>query len=188
MTLVTISHFSRPGPLRPLSELSGAIIGYYGAISEWFDVKMVREAAEARPDWQFVLIGDTVGADVSPLKRLPNVHLLGRQPYAALPGYLHQFDVACIPFLRTPLTDAADPVKFYEYLSAGKPVVAVDLPELEPHRDYFYPVRSVAHFVSQIEVALREQSPEKVQARIEFARQNTWRHRHTTLAEAITQM
>lgn len=178
-------HFNRPGPLRPLSELSRPIIGYYGAISEWFDVEMVRTAAEHRTDWEFVLIGDTAGSNVSRLKSLKNVHLLGRQPYTALPSYLHQFDVACIPFLRTPLTAAADPVKFYEYLSAGKSVVAVDLPELESRRDYFYPVRSPADFVSQIEAGLREQSPETIEARIEFARRNTWRHRYRTLTEAI---
>ena len=159
-------HFSLPGPLRPLSKLVGPIIGYYGAISDWFDVEMVRTAAEARPYWQFVLVGDTFGADVSSLKALANVHLPGEQPYAAIPSYLHQFAVAVIPFLLTPLTESTNPIKFYEYLSAGKPVVAVELRELEPYKDYFYPVRSQKEFVTQIETALREDSPEKVRARV----------------------
>ncbi len=106
-------HFSQPGPLHPLSKLEGPIIGYYGAISDWFDVEMVRTAAEARPDWQFVLVGDTFGADVSSLKGLANVHLPGEQPYAAIPSYLHQFAVAIIPFLLTPLTESTNPIKFY---------------------------------------------------------------------------
>jgi glycosyltransferase involved in cell wall biosynthesis len=181
-------HFGQPGPLRPLSKLKGPIIGYYGAISDWFDVEMVRTAAEARPDWQFVLVGDTFGANVSSLKRLANVHLPGEQPYAAIPSYLHQFNVAIIPFLLTALTESTNPVKFYEYLSAGKPVVAVKLRELEPHKDYFYAVRSHEEFITQIETALREDSPEKVWARMDFARQHTWLDRYKALNAGIRQL
>jgi glycosyltransferase involved in cell wall biosynthesis len=181
-------HFNRPSPQRPLSHLQGPIIGYYGAISHWFDVGMVREAASARPNWQFVIIGKRTGSDVSTIQHLKNVHLLGEKNYAALPSYLQQFDVACIPFLSTPLTEAADPVKFYEYLSAGKPVVAVDLPELRPHRDYFYLAHSGAEFITQVEKALREQSPERVEARVNFARQNTWADRYKTLRKALEQL
>ena len=181
-------HFSQPGPLHPLSKLARPIIGYYGAISDWFDVGMVRTAAEARPDWQFALVGDTFGADVSSLKRLANVHLHGEQPYAAIPSYLHQFDVAIIPFLLTPLTDSTNPIKFYEYLSAGKPVVAVALRELEPYQDFFYPVRSPQEFITQIETALREDSPEKIRARMDFARQHTWLDRYKALSAGIGQL
>lgn len=181
-------HFRQPGPLRPLSKLKGPIIGYYGAVSDWFDVEMVCTAAEARPDWQFVLVGDTFGANVSSIKRLANVHLPGEQPYAAIPSYLHQFDVAIIPFLLTPLTESTNPVKFYEYLSAGKPVVAVGLRELEPYRDYFYAVRSHEEFVTQIETALREDSPEKIQGRMDFARQHTWLDRYKALSAGIGQL
>ncbi|MFI5175469.1 MAG: methyltransferase domain-containing protein [Terriglobia bacterium] len=181
-------HFCEPGPLRPLSDLSRPIIGYYGAISDWFDVEMIRHAAQSRPQWQFVLIGSTYGADVSSLMSFQNVKLLGEQAYAALPGYLHQFDVACIPFLLTPLTKATNPVKFYEYLSAGKPVVAVELPELQAYRSYFYPAKSPQEFVSQVEMALTERSPEKSRARIEFARQNTWVHRHEALSASILKL
>ena len=181
-------HFNEAGPLRPLDKLKGPIIGYYGAISDWFDVEMVHHAAQARPDWQFVLVGDTFGADVSKLKRLGNVHLPGEQPYAAIPSYLHQFDVAIIPFKLSPLTESTNPVKFYEYLSAGKPVVAVELRELEPYRDYFYEVRSKEEFVTQIEKALKEDGPEKIQARMDLARQNTWLDRYQALSASIRQL
>lgn len=181
-------HFSQPGPERLLAHLSGPIIGYYGAISDWFDVEMVRSAAAARPQWQFVLIGDTFGANIEALKPLPNVHLLGEQPYASLPSYLDRFDVACIPFLITPLTQATNPVKFYEYLSAGKPVVSVELPELEPFRDYFYPAPAAADFVPQIEAALKEPSSTAVQRRIDFARQQTWQARYQVLNQVIPQL
>ena len=181
-------HFSQPGASRPLGQLNGPIIGYFGAISEWFDVELVCAAAASRPDWQFVLIGDTYGADAAPLHTFDNVHLLGEKPYAELPAYLHRFDVACIPFLRTPLTLATNPVKFYEYLSAGKPVVAIDLPELESCEEYYYPVRTAAEFVPQIGAALSEHSPTMVAERIRFARNNTWRQRYQSLGAAILQL
>jgi GT2 family glycosyltransferase len=181
-------HFNSPRGERPLGHLARPIIGYYGAISDWFDVEMVRFAAASRPNWQFVLIGDTFGADVSSLREMPNVHMLGELPYAALPGYLHQFDVACIPFLLTPLTAATNPVKFYEYLSAGKPVVAVDLPDLRPYRDFYYPVRSKEDFVAQIEIALGEDTGEKRAARINFARSHTWRRRYDDLNTAFSKL
>jgi GT2 family glycosyltransferase len=181
-------HFNQPGPEQLLANLPKPIIGYYGAISDWFDVELVRQAALARPQWQFVLIGDTFGADTRALKELSNVHFLGEQPYSSLPAYLADFDVACIPFLLTPLTQATNPVKFYEYLSAGKPVVAVTLPELEPFRDYFYPVDELTQFVPQLEAALAEQSPAAVQRRIDFARRQTWQARYQVLDRVVPQL
>ena len=78
-----------------------------------------------RPHWPSQISVLPLDSRCAPLMcGLKNVHLLGEQPYAVLPSYLHQFDVACIPFLRNSLTEATNPVKFYEYLSAGKPVVS----------------------------------------------------------------
>lgn len=183
------NHFSQPGNRpSPLAGLSRPIIGYYGAVSRWFDLEMVREAAIARPRWQFAIVGDYFDVGLEPVKGLSNVHLFSRQPYSALPSYLHAFDVAVIPFLDTPLTQATNPVKFYEYLSAGKPVVATDLPELAPYHSLFYPARSREDFVTLIEAALEEQSPERTYARVEFARQNTWSDRFRTLSKAITDL
>ena len=178
-------HFSRCDDTNPLAAISRPIIGYYGAISDWFDVDMIRNAAISRPDWQFVLVGDSFDADLTPLSALSNVHRTGRQPYSGLPAYLHAFDVAVIPFRITPLTLATNPVKFYEYLSAGKPVVAVDLPELQPHKQYFYPVCSPVDFIPQLEAALAESSPERVKERIDFARGNDWLERYNVLNGAI---
>jgi glycosyltransferase involved in cell wall biosynthesis len=103
---------------------------YYGAIADWFDCDLVESVARARPDWDVVLVGSTFSADVSRLSRLPNVSLPGEQPYAAIPSWLARFDVAIIPFKRVPLTEATNPVKAYEILAAGKPLVAVPLPEI----------------------------------------------------------
>jgi GT2 family glycosyltransferase len=170
-----------------LAGIKAPIVGYYGAIADWFDSGLVAAVARARPDWSLVLIGSTFLADLSPFDGLRNVHLLGERPYASLPAYLHAFDVALIPFKITPLTESTNPVKFYEYLSAGKPVVSVALPELVAVADDRL-VRFGANardFVHQIELGLTENAPELVEARKEFARRNTWEQRYARVADAI---
>ena len=113
-------HFSASfgPPPASISDLPRPRVGYYGAISDWFDTAMLAEMARLRPGWSFPLIGNTFGADLSPLKGLSNVHLLGEQPYRVLPNYTQAFDACLIPFKITPLTEATNPVKFFEYLSA----------------------------------------------------------------------
>jgi GT2 family glycosyltransferase/glycosyltransferase involved in cell wall biosynthesis len=181
-------HFHSAGKERPLADLPRPIVGYYGAISDWFDVDMVRTAALARPGWQFVLIGHTFGADINWLQQCSNVHLLGEKPYQSLPSYLQDFDVACIPFLLNSLTAATNPVKFYEYMSAGKPVVAVQLPDLAPYQEYFYPARDATDFVTQVERALQEHGAEKARHRQKLARRNTWSARYRQLDSAISKL
>jgi polysaccharide pyruvyl transferase CsaB len=178
-------HFNRPANGRELDHLPRPIIGYYGAIMEWFDAELVNVAAATRPDWSFVLIGSIDTPSVEPLRRLPNVHFLGEQPYSRLPAYLQQFEVCLIPFKLTPIIQSTNPVKFYEYLSAGKPVVATLLPELLPYQEFFYPAHNAQELVSCIEQALREDSLARKTARIEWARQQTWQARYELLSRAI---
>ncbi|MBC8492492.1 MAG: methyltransferase domain-containing protein [Chloroflexi bacterium] len=185
-------HFHRAQMPLPLSEdgelqdVKHPIIGYYGAISDWFDMDLIRYAARSRPDWSFVLIGSSYGADDHfDLEKLPNVHFLGEKPYDQLPSYLSHFDVCCIPFKITSLTRATNPVKFYEYLSAGKPVVSVTLPELKPYADYVYFADSADTFVRAIEQALSEDDLDRITARVALARDNTWNARFRQLQTAI---
>jgi glycosyltransferase involved in cell wall biosynthesis len=132
-------HFNKIKPNGELEHLKKApIIGYYGAISDWFDIELVEYVATQRPNWNFVLIGSTLGCNTVQVEKLQNVYFLGEKPYNSLPGYLYYFDVCIIPFKIIPLTLATNPVKFYEFLSCGKPVVAVCLPELEPYKNLCY--------------------------------------------------
>ena len=114
----------------PRRKLKKTTIGYVGAISNWFDVELLCAIAKERPDWDVVLVGSTVGANVLHLKNNQNVLLVGEVEYQEVPDYLASFDVCLIPFKIIPLTEATNPVKLYEYLAAGRPVVATPLPEL----------------------------------------------------------
>jgi cyclopropane fatty-acyl-phospholipid synthase-like methyltransferase/glycosyltransferase involved in cell wall biosynthesis len=180
-------HFHAPRHNGELDHLSGhPIIGYYGAISDWFDMQIVAHCATAHPDWHFVLIGATFGADLMPVKDLANVHFLGEKKYAELPGYLAYFDVCTIPFKVIPLTLATNPVKFYEYMSAGKPVVSVALPELLPYRDDCYLADDAYQFDLLLQQALAEKdNPHKIERRQQLARENSWDSRAEAIVAAM---
>ncbi len=179
-------HFSRLPENNLLKSVGKPIIGYYGALSEWFDIEMIEWAAKARKDWQFIFIGgNDSGVDMSALERLPNVRFLGEKSYAEIPEYLYWFDVCIIPFKLSKLTEATDPVKFYEYISSGKPVVSVRLPELFPVADYLYLANDKEDFVRKIEAALEEKDEGIRQRRIEFAKGNTWEKRYEALKTAM---
>lgn len=163
-------HFARTpragGPRR--------VIGYYGAISDWFDVPLVAELAKKRPEWDFLLIGSTYGANILPLGDLPNVALPGEKPYAELPDWLGVMDVCIIPFKRIPLTEATNPVKVYEMLAAGKPVVSVPIPEVAALAPLVRLAKGAEDFEREIVAAFAD---DDVEARRAFAREQTWEKR-----------
>jgi len=138
---------------RPIG--SGPTIGFFGLIGDWVDLALIGQLASARPSWNFVLIGDLV-SDGSAVKKLPNVHLLGRLPYASLPGYCKTFDVAILPFVLNELTLAANPLKLREYVAAGLPVVATPLPEVRKLERYVRLATTGSEYLNHIEQILSE--------------------------------
>lgn len=109
----------------------GPVVGFYGMLGEWVDRALLAELARRRPDWRFVLVGP-VAAPLEGLDTCPNVRLVPPVPYEDLPGWLTGAAVWLVPFRDSALTRAVDPLKAYEYLAAGRRVVAAPLPALEP--------------------------------------------------------
>jgi glycosyltransferase involved in cell wall biosynthesis len=162
--------------LRKLRQSTPTLIGYFGALGRWLDWELLRELAGARPDWTWLLVGDLMfdGPPVARLLRCRNVHLWPRHPYARLGQLLASFDVATIPFKVDKLTEAVSPIKLFEYMAGGKPIVSTPLPECAKYA----PVRvagTTAQFLDGIEWALGpgrgEDHRQSLQA---CARQNTW--------------
>lgn len=156
------------------------IIGYYGAVSHWFDFDKICYIAENLPECDIVIIGE-VTHDSSSIEKYKNVKLLGEIKYKDLPMYLKEFDVCLIPFdTSTDLIKATNPVKFYEYLSAGKKIVATEIPELDPFKDkYVYLANDNSKFLKYVKdcLANNDNLANKEEC-IEFARQNDWNFRY----------
>lgn len=178
-------HFAAPIDTRLLQDVPHPIAGYFGAVAPWFDVELLARVAAARPRWSFVVIGGIFDVDVRALTALPNVHLLGQQPYSRMPAYLHDFDVCMIPFVVDAITAATDPVKFYEYISQGKPVVSTKMPELEPFGDLLYFADGAEDFARKLDTAREELDATLRVRRIETARANIWVARAAVMREAI---
>ena len=180
-----IAYF-RESPPRLAYESDRPVAGYLGAIAEWFDMDLVASAARRYPDWDFVLVGSTDYGDVSKVRKLANVKLIGEVPYAEAAGWVHSFDVALIPFRLTELTRCTNPVKIYEYLAAGKPVVATALPEIELIGDVAHVASGHERFMDLLDVAMTESGdPALAQKRTEWALGQDWTERSDRLEEAI---
>ncbi len=133
---VDFDHFAKalaPSTQVPaeVRRLQKPVLGYFGLMaSDWFDVDLMVDVAKRFPQASIVLLGK-VTMDLARLTSLPNVHLLGRKPFAELPAYAKGFDVALLPFPISEVTLNANPLKVREYLAAGLPVVSTRIPEVE---------------------------------------------------------
>jgi glycosyltransferase involved in cell wall biosynthesis len=134
------------------------VIGFFGLIADWVDTDLMAKVARRYPQGSLVVLGKAT-TDVSNLE-LPNVHLLGRKPYADLPAFCKGFDVALNPFRISELTLNANPLKVREYLAAGLPVVSTDIPEvavLETCRIG----KTHDEFLAQVDAALAHSGPQE---------------------------
>ncbi|WP_345950673.1 glycosyltransferase family 1 protein [Mucilaginibacter sp. PAMB04274] len=110
--------------------IKGPKLGFYGVIDERFDIELIRGIADARPDWQIMLIGPVVKIDPATLPKNANIHYLGQKTYKELPAYLSGWDVALIPFALNESTRFISPTKTPEYLAAGIPVVSTPIKDV----------------------------------------------------------
>lgn len=184
---VDVNHFAgedhrleTPEDMRQLVVESKPIIGYYGALAEWFDFDLLKHAAKALPDYTFVLIGpdyDGQGIRDSGIAEVSNIHWLGPKSYKELPEYLHVFDVATIPFAVTEALQAVSPIKLFEYMAGGRPIVTTDLVECRK-----YPVVRIARtrdeWVEQLREAVRlRHDADYIGELRRTASENTWTQR-----------
>lgn len=156
------------------------IIGYYGAVAEWFDSSKIAYVAQNMPDCDIIIIG-RVTAGEKQLLHYKNIKLLGELPYDELPKYLEKFDVCLIPFdTSTSLIKATNPVKFYEYLSAGKKIVATEIPELESFKNkYVYLSNDNQQFLNYIQICLdNKDCLVTTNEKLAFALENDWQVRY----------
>ncbi len=157
------------------------VLGFIGAVSNYkLDFTLLKTIAYERPAWSIVLIGAAgegeKAAAITQLREMPNIHILGGRPYEKLPNYLKGFDVCLLPNKLNEYTRKMFPMKFFEYLASGRPVVSTTLSSLQEFKEYFYQADSSAEFIRNIELALAEDASigEK---RIALAKKYSWTSR-----------
>lgn len=161
-----------------IKNIKKPIIGYYGSIDDWFDTDLLEKMLIRFNDCNIVLIGRISNHKIWLLKtRYKNLYLLGEKNYQELPFYLYNFDVCLIPFKINNLIKATHPVKVYEYLAQGKPVVSTSLPEIKHLKNLIYLSRNHHQFLKNIIRALREENSYNnllSKKRVEFAQKQQW--------------
>lgn len=187
---VDLEHYRRHyGPNGLLGDVTHPVIGYYGALASWVDADLLVAVARRFPQATLVLAGGVFDLDLSRVEALPNVRLLGQRPYEEMPQLLWHFDACIIPFQVNAITQATNPVKLYEYLSGGKPVVSPRLTELLPFADVCYLADDTAGFLARLEQALAEPADDpRRQRRREIAAANDWSQRRTAIEQAAAEV
>jgi len=162
------------------------IVGFVGALYDWIDWALIQDVATRLREFDFAFVGPYSGSGPPrSVTRLPNVHLLGLRPYDQIPAYIAAFDVCWVPFRQGDVAFQANPVKIYEYLSQGKPVVTTPIADIHT----FEGLVNVGKTPEKLGKLLYSASiSPRVQAakRVAFALQNTWRIRATSYLDFVT--
>jgi len=190
------AHFNQARSLTAEPEDQQAIphprLGFFGVIDERFDAKLIGEAAAARPDWQFVMIGPVVKIDADTLPQRPNIHYLGSKTYLELPSYIAHWEVALLPFARNESTRFISPTKTPEYLAAGKPVVSTPIQDVVRPYGEMGLVQIAAdtdEFITAIEKALGHPPDRQWLERVDsFLAQTSWDETWQRMSELIDEV
>ncbi len=179
-----------PGPVDPaVAALSGPRIVFVGAIlAAKIDIALMVELARSQPQWSFAFVGP-VGpgdprTDVSALTSLANVHMLGYRPYEQLPSVLRGADAAIVPYLLDGEMRSVFPMKIYEYLAAGRPVVATPLDTLADVPDVLQ-AATAEEFAARVREAIAEDTPEARGGRSQRAQAHSWESRLDQIGDAL---
>jgi glycosyltransferase involved in cell wall biosynthesis len=152
-------------------------LGYFGVLDERIDWPLIAEVAARRPAWHWALVGPTAKVDPAELPQAANIHYLGKQPAARLPGLLKGFDVATMPFAMNEATRFISPTKTLEYLAGGRPVLSTPVPDVAAQYSDMVAIASgVDAWIAAAEDILA--GPPALEVRLERARPvleaNTW--------------
>jgi len=185
---VKLENFQHPIPLTDMDAIKARyskIIGYVGIIYHWINTELIVEISKAFPDLAIVIVGPAHDEYSSCLKGIDNIFLLGRQDYHKIASYINYFDICINPFRTGNIGNNTNPIKMYEYLAMGKPVVSTNIYEMLYFKDYVYLANSNQDFIKMINDGFMENRLEKSEQCIKFAEQNSWDARAKFILEII---
>ncbi len=169
-----------------IAQLPHPILAYVGNIDERIDMSLLNQLAQARPHWTLLLIGQAHAQAPGwrALQSMENVIWLGKRSFETLPNLLRGVDLCLLPYVQGEQTRYRSPLKLYEYLATGKPVVATPQPEVDEFAGLIN-IASPAEFVETAAIALQTDTPHKQQQRLAVARQHSWDKRVETINHVL---
>jgi UDP-galactopyranose mutase len=168
-------------------------IGFFGVVDERFDIKLLDTISQLKPDWNFIIIGPVVKISEDVLPRRENIFYLGQKDYADLPGYIHGWNAAIIPFAKNDSTKFISPTKVLEYLAAGKRVVSTSINDIV----FPYSVNDIVkiadtpeEFISSLEACFKNENDPEWNKNVKILLSNTswektWREMHALIERTL---
>ena len=168
------------------------VVGCVGALDKFkLDLELISHIAEKRPHYSFVFIGHIGVGDNTKKNDLPkasNIYYFGYRPFDDLPGYIKAFDVCIIPNdTFSPYIRANQPMKFFEFLAAGKPIVTTNIPSLKEFEDVAFISESKEDFLKNIDLAISEDTNISRNKRLDRGKEMTWNSRVDKMLQKIRQ-
>ena len=176
-----------PQDLVPILADGKPVIGFHGTMSPWVDYELLKTLAARRPEYSFVLIGSDKDQllQASGLLELSNVYSLGLKPYSEMPSYVSRFQAGLIPFKVNEITNAASPIKLFEYFAAGKPVVVSPMEESQRYPDALIAATS-EEWLEKIDQALQQANDAEYVKHLQvIGQQNSWETRADSILERL---
>lgn len=159
------------------------IIGFIGAVASWCDLNLIEKVAEQFPYYSVVLVGPLYNIKNVPQRE--NLYWLGKKPYGQLASYVQEFSVGIIPFRKSPMIESVNPIKMWEYLAAGLPVVTTDIPEAKKYPEIVMSCENENQFIENIRYSILEDSLKEQAARLNLAEHNSWETRARQVVDII---
>ena len=185
---VDFDHFASTTTITqdPLAHLSRPRIGFFGLIYEKLDFPLLTALAKQLPHTSLVMIGPVAYCPTE-FSRLPNVKLVGQQPYDQLPQWLAGLDVLLMPYVKDAMIVQSSPLKLLECLATGKPTVSVDIPAVRSLQPYVHVAATSDQFIAHVKSALdNPESQDVIHARQRFAQRSSWSDRAHQLHELLS--
>lgn len=187
---VELKHYQKEYQIinRDIGDLKHPLIGYVGTIQDRLDLDLLEFLAKTNPEKSFVLIGPVWYKSIKEhFLKYPNIYFLGRKSYEELPMYLEQFDVGVVPHKVDNFIKTTNPMKIYEYLACGKPVVSTQSSGIGSLDEFVYLANNYQEFNKLIDKALKEDRPKLKELRMAAVSEQSWLKRVERMLEIIYQ-
>ncbi len=161
--------------IKELVNVPRPIAGYYGTMTAHNDTELLEYCAARLRNVSFVLAGEVTGGNYEQLSKQPNIYLLGRVPYQQIPALCACFDVCLLQWKMSKWIRFCSPLKFFEYMASGKPIVSIPIDEIaENYSDIVSVARSKEEFCNAIIWELNNDTYERAYRRIEATKEHSW--------------